>query len=107
MAKSQTNYRTYRWVVLIVFMFAIALTQFLWLNFAPIETVVRQQLNIDVFKVGLLTSIFPILSIILSAPVGSMLDAKGFRFTVSLGVIIMGISVLFRLTQKMHLAKNL
>ncbi len=93
----QTKYSAYRWVVLIVFMYAIALTQFLWLNFAPIETVVRQQLGIGVFKVGLLTSIFPLLSIILSAPVGSLLDAKGFKFTVSLGVIIMGISVLLRL----------
>ncbi|MCL4468245.1 MAG: MFS transporter [Deltaproteobacteria bacterium] len=95
--RPQTNYSAYRWVVLFVFMYAIALTQFLWLNFAPIETAVRQQLGIDVFKVGLLTSIFPILSIILSAPVGTLLDAKGFRFTVSLGVIIMGVSVLLRL----------
>ena len=97
MEKAQTNYSAYRWVVLSVFAFAIALTQFLWLNFAPIETAVRQELGISVFQVGLLTSIFPILSIILSAPVGTLLDAKGFRFTVSLGVIIMGISVLLRL----------
>ena len=97
MEKAQTNYSAYRWIVLSVFAFAIALTQFLWLNFAPIETAVRQELGISVFQVGLLTSIFPILSIILSAPVGTLLDAKGFRFTVSLGVIIMGISVLLRL----------
>jgi cyanate permease len=84
-------------------MYAIALTQFLWLNFAPIETVVRQQLGIGVFKVGLLTSIFPLLSIILSAPVGSLLDAKGFKFTVSLGVIIMGVSVLLRLKYNSYL----
>lgn len=103
MEKMRTKYSAYRWVVLIVFMYAIALNQFLWLNFASIETVVRQQLDIKVFEVGLLTSIFPILNIILSAPVGSLLDAKGFKFTVSIGVIIMGISVLLRLKYNSYL----
>jgi sugar phosphate permease len=103
MENIQTKYSAYRWVVLIVFMYVIALNQFLWLNFAPIEIVVRQQLGIGVFEVGLLTSIFPILSILLSAPVGSLLDAKGFKFTVSLGAIIMGISVLLRLKYNSYL----
>ena len=102
MEKPQTKKSAYRWVVLGVFTFAIALTQFLWLNFAPIETTVRQELGISVFQVGLLTSIFPILSILLSAPVGTLLDAKGFRFTVSIGVIIMGVSVLLRLKYRSY-----
>lgn len=80
-----------------VFMCVIALTQFLWLGFAPIETLVRQQLGIDVFRVGLLMSIFPIMNILLSVPVGSLLDARGFRFTVSMGAVIMGASVVLRL----------
>lgn len=97
MEQPQKEYSSYRWVVLFVYMFIVALTQFLWLNFAPIEDIIRQQLQISEFKVSWLTSIFPLLSIILSAPVGSLLDAKGFKFTVGLGASIMGISVLLRL----------
>lgn len=93
----QTNSNSYRWVVLGVFMYVVALTQFLWLNFAPIEDTVKHALGISEFKVSLLTSIFPLLSIFLSAPVGSLLDKKGFKFTVGAGVIIMIVSVIIRL----------
>ncbi|MGB9736166.1 MAG: MFS transporter [bacterium] len=101
--EERVEYSSYRWVVLGVYMIVVALTQFLWLNFAPIEDIIRQQLNISEFKVSWLTSIFPLLSIILSAPVGSLLDAKGFKFTVGLGVIIMGISVLLRLNYNSYM----
>ncbi len=97
MEQTQGRYSSYRWVVLGTYMIVIALTQFLWLNFAPIEKIVRQQLGIGEFQVSLLTSIFPLLSILLSAPAGSLLDAKGFKFTVGLGVIIMAVSALLRL----------
>ncbi len=99
----QTHRSPYRWIVLIVFMYVIALTQFLWLNFAPIETIVRKQLGISEFQVSWLTSIFPLLSILLSAPVGTLLDVKGFKFTVSTGAIIMGISVFLRLKYDSYL----
>ncbi len=80
-----------------VFICVIALNQFLWLNFAPVATIVGRQLGLSVFRIGLLASIFPIMNILLAVPVGAMLDAKGFRFTVSGGAAIMGASVLLRL----------
>ncbi len=97
MKPSPTRQGTYRWVVLAVFMYVIGLNQFLWLNFASIATTVQSQLHISVFKLGLLTAIFPAMNIIFALPVGSLLDTRGFRFTVSLGAAIMGVSVLLRL----------
>ncbi len=96
MKPSATGRDISRWTVLAVFMCIIGLNQFLWLNFASIATTVQARLHISLFQLGLLTSIFPAMNILLALPVGTLLDTRGFRFTVSLGAVIMGISVLLR-----------
>ncbi len=97
MENTKAAYSSYRWVVLVMFMVLIALTQFLWLNFASIEIIVSKQLGLSEFKVGLLIAVFPALNIVLALPVGSLLDAKGFKFTVSIGAILMAVAVIIRL----------
>ncbi len=93
----QVRYSSYRWLVLVVFMFQVVLTQFLWLNFAPIQPTIERLLNISDFQFVLLLSVFNIFNLLLSLPVGAILDSKGFRFTVGLGSIIMALAVLIRL----------
>jgi nitrate/nitrite transporter NarK len=95
--QTQVKYGSYRWVVLILFMFQVILTQFLWLNFAPIQPTIEKLLNITDFQFVLLLSVFNLSNLLLSLPVGAILDSKGFKFTVGIGSIIMAVAVLLRL----------
>ncbi len=97
MEQTQARYSSYRWVVLVLFMFQVILTQFLWLNFAAIQPTLEKLLHISDFKFVLLLSVFNIFNLLLSLPVGAILDSKGFKFTVGLGSIIMAVAVLLRL----------
>ena len=97
MEQTQVKYGSYRWVVLVLFMFQVILTQFLWLNFAAIQPTIERLLSISDFQFVLLLSVFNIFNLALSLPVGAILDSKGFKFTVGLGSIIMAIAVLLRL----------
>ena len=97
MGQPQVRYGAYRWVVLGVFMFQVILTQFLWLNFAPIQPTLEKLLSISDFQFVLLLSVFNIFNLLLSLPVGAVLDSKGVKFTVGLGSIIMALAVLLRL----------
>ena len=87
----------YRWVVLAVYMYIAALTQLYWLNFAAIDTYLEGNLQISAMKVGLLTLVFPLLFLFLSIPSGIIIDKKGYKFGVSIGVIFTGAFALFRL----------
>ncbi len=95
--QSQTKYSSYRWVVLGLFMFQVTLTQLLWLGFAPIQPTIENILHITDFQFILLLSVFNLSNLLLSLPVGAILDSKGFKFTVSLGSVIMAIAALLRL----------
>ncbi len=76
----------YRWVVLASFMFVAALTQLMWLNYAPITSQTQRLMgNISEFKVVLLATMFPLLYIPVSIPAGLIIDRKGFRYAVLLG----------------------
>ncbi len=92
----------YRWVVLAVFMYAAGLTQFLWLTFAPVSSIVTRQLGISEFRVSLLASVFSLVNIVLAAPAGLLLDKKGLRFTVGMGTVIMAVSAVLRLNHSVY-----
>lgn len=87
----------YRWVVLIVYMYLTALTQALWLNFSAIDTFVEKQLGITAMQVGWLTMIFLVIHILISIPVGMLIDRKGLRFSIGIGTILVGCFVLVRM----------
>ncbi len=97
MEQTQVKYGSYRWVVLVLFMFQVILTQFLWLNFAPIQPTIEKLLNITDFQFVLLLSVFNLSNLLFSLPVGAILDSKGFKFTVGVGSVIMAVAVLLRL----------
>jgi MFS family permease len=72
-------------------MFIGALTQLYWLNFAAIDTYVEQYLQISAMKVGALALVFPLTFLLLSIPAGIIIDKKGFKFGVGIGVVFTGV----------------
>src|SRR5512143_2137222 len=81
----------YRWVVLAVFM-AINLTiQMLWITYAPITGPAARFYGVTDLHIGLLAMSFMAAFIPLSIPVSWAIDTYGFRLTVSIGAVLMGI----------------
>ena len=81
----------YRWVVLAVFMFINLTIQMLWIAYAPITGPAAQFYGVSDLQIGLLAMTFMIAFIPLSIPVSWAIDTYGFRLTVSIGAVLMGI----------------
>ena len=95
--EQQNKVYGYRWVVLSAYMFVAALTQLYWLNFAAIETYIEDYLKIPASDVQWLTLVFPLVQVILTIPAGIIIDKKGYRFGIGLGVVFTGLFTLVRL----------
>ncbi len=78
----------YRWVVLVAFMLIGALTQLMWLTYAPVTSQVQNIMHVTEFKVVLLATMFPLLYIPVSIPAGIIIDRKGWRYAVMIGAIL-------------------
>lgn len=87
----------YRWVILAVYMYISALTQMYWLNFAAITTYLEANLHIAAMSVGLLTLVFPLVQVLLTIPAGIIIDRKGFKYGVGIGVVFTGVFAMLRL----------
>ena len=81
----------YRWVVLGGFMFINLTIQMLWIAYAPITGPAARLYGVADLQIGLLAMTFMIAFIPLAIPVAWAIDTYGFRKTVSVGAIIMGI----------------
>lgn len=78
----------YRWVVLAAFMLVAAVTQLMWLNYAPITSQTQKLMGTSEFQVVLLATMFPLLYIPVSIPAGIIIDRKGYRYAVLLGAAL-------------------
>ncbi len=81
----------YRWVVLGVFMFINLTIQMLWIAYAPITGPAANFYGVTDLQIGLLAMTFMLAFIPLSIPVSWAIDTYGFRWTVSIGAVLMGI----------------
>jgi MFS family permease len=81
----------YRWVVLAAFMLINLAVQMLWISYAPITGPAAQYYGVTDLKIGFLAMVYMIAFIPLSIPVSWAIDTYGFRWTVSLGAVLMGI----------------
>ena len=81
----------YRWVVLAVFMFINLTIQILWIAYAPITGLAAEFYSVSDLQIGLLAMTFMMAFIPLSIPVSWAIDTYGFRPTVSIGAVLMGI----------------
>jgi MFS family permease len=81
----------YRWVVLAVFMLINVTIQVLWIAYAPITGPAAQFYGVTDLQIGLLAMTFMIAFVPLSIPVSWAIDTYGFRLTVSIGAVLMGV----------------
>lgn len=86
----------YRWVVLAVFMFINLTIQVLWIGYAPITGIAAQFYGVSDLQIGFLAMSFMIAFIPLSIPVSWAIDTYGFRLTVSIGAVLMGVFGILR-----------
>jgi MFS family permease len=87
---------SYRWIVLIVFMGAIAVNQLAWITFAPITGVAATYYGVSDLSIGLLSMSFMIVYIFVSIPASWVIDTYGFRLAVSIGALLTGVFGLTR-----------
>jgi MFS family permease len=86
----------YRWVVLLAFMFVIALNQLLWISFAPITGAAAAYYGVSDLSIGLLSLSFMAVYILVSIPASWVIDTYGVRVGVGIGVVFTGLFGLLR-----------
>lgn len=96
MAEKSFRLYPYRWVVLAVFMFINLSIQILWISYAPITGLAATFYGVTDLKIGLLAMVYMMAFIPLSLPVSWAIDTYGFRLTVSIGAILMGLFGILR-----------
>ena len=94
----QTKFRVYgyRWVMLLAFMFAVAINQLLWITFASITSSAAKYYDVSDLSIGLLSMSFMIVYIIVSIPASWVIDTYGIRVAVGIGAVLTGIFGLLR-----------
>jgi predicted MFS family arabinose efflux permease len=71
--------------VLAAFTLLAAVTQLLWLNFAPLVTLVCARYGVSELMATMLVLVFPLLYVVMSIPAGMLVDRKGYRHAVGWG----------------------
>ena len=89
----------YRWVVLLAFIGVVAVSQMLWLNFAPLTDAVVQRYRVGQLQAGMLTLVFPVIYVFLSIPSGFCIDRFGYARVVGISSIIMALAAGIRLLE--------
>src|SRR5262245_40910031 len=78
-----------RWLVLGSYALVVGMSQLLWLNFAPLLSMVQQRYGVSELLASSLLLVFPLLYVVFSLPAGTLTDARGYRFTVGIGAAAM------------------
>ncbi len=96
MEKSDFKVYPYRWVMLAIFMFVVAMNQLLWITFAPITGVAARFYNVSDLYIGILSLSFMIVYIVVSFPASWVIDTFGIRVAVGIGAVLTGVFGLLR-----------
>jgi MFS family permease len=94
----QDNFKVYgyRWIVLVAFMFIVAITQLLWITFAPITGDAASFYGVSDLSIGLLSMSFMIVYIVVSIPASWAIDTYGIRVAVGIGAALTAVFGLLR-----------
>ncbi len=87
---------SYRWVVLLAYMFISLMMQAFWICYAPITGVAAEALGVSDMQIGLLAMLFMYIYIPFALPASWAIDTWGFKRAVSLGAIMMAVFGLLR-----------
>ncbi|MFX0085561.1 MAG: MFS transporter [Candidatus Hodarchaeota archaeon] len=82
---------SYRWIVLILFMFVAIQTQIIWITFAPIMNEVASYYNVSSEAILLLAASFMIIYIPVNFPACWLIEKYGLKWGTGIGVILTGI----------------
>ncbi len=78
----------YRWIMLVVFMFAVAINQLLWITFASITGDAARFYSVSDLSIGLLSMSFMVVYIVMSIPASWVIDTYGLRVAVGIGAAL-------------------
>jgi cyanate permease len=94
----QTSFKvySYRWIVLLAFMFVVAINQLLWITFAPITGSAATYYAVSDLSIGLLSMSFMLVYIVISIPASWVIDTYGIRVAVGIGAALTGLFGLLR-----------
>lgn len=84
------------WRVLGAYMGALVLTQVYWYNFAPLISLLVDRYGVSELQAGWTVMAFPAMSLLLSGPAGILIDRRGYRFSIVLGLSLMALGGLVR-----------
>jgi predicted MFS family arabinose efflux permease len=87
---------SFRWLVLVAYMLTGIFTQIIWITFAPILSLTAQTYGVTQADVGNLSTVFPLVYVVISIPVGYLIDSYGFRKAILLGTGFMAVFGLMR-----------
>lgn len=82
----------YRWVVLGVYMLTGIVSQLLWITFAPVDSIAASMYGVSRDTIGLLSLVYLVVYVVLSIPVGYVIDAAGFRRAILIGATLLAVS---------------
>ena len=88
-AAQEIKIYSYRWVVLLAFMFVSLTMQIFWICYAPITGVAARHYGVSDVSIALLGILFMIVYIFTAYPASWAIDNWGFKKAVSLGAILM------------------
>jgi len=86
----------YRWVVLAAYLLVGIVPQALWITFSGVLSLTAQTYHTTTDNIGLLSAIYPIVYVVLSLPVGYLIDSVGFRKAILLGGGFLAVSGVLR-----------
>ena len=94
----QTGFKVYgyRWVMLAVYMFIVAMNQLLWITFAPITSEAVQYYGVSDLWIGILSMSFMVVFIVFSIPASWIIDTYGIKIGVGIGAVLTGVFGLTR-----------
>jgi len=80
----------YRWVVLAAFVVLAAMTQVLWISFAPVTREAAKFFGQSDLMIGLLSMVFMVVYVLIVIPSAWVIDTLGFKTAVSIGAVLTG-----------------
>jgi predicted MFS family arabinose efflux permease len=81
--------RSRKWAVLATYASVAGVSQMLWLNFAPLLSLVERRYGVSELAASLLVLVFPLFYVVFSVPAGALIDARGYRYGVGIGAVAM------------------
>jgi len=96
MEKSAFKIYNYRWVMLLVYMFIVAVNQLLWITFAPITSEAVEYYGVSDLWIGILSMSFMVVFIAVSIPASWIIDTYGIKIGVGIGAVLTGVFGLTR-----------